>query len=88
MLVFPSGHVWYSLRFEISQILLHLWGRVDCRDSLLRECEGKKFRTFLGAIFDTLLYTLHDSLSRIMNIHKMEHAQGAGLCHLILFLCY
>lgn len=71
--------VFDSCSFEISQLLLHLWGRVDCRDSLLRECEGKKFRTFLGAIFDTLLYTLHDSLSRIMNIHKLEQAGETGL---------
>lgn len=39
-------------------------------------CELNIFQAFLGAVFDTLLYTLNDSLNRVMNIHKIEQAKA------------
>ena len=37
----------YATRFEITQLLHRLWGREDCRDSILRQCGNKKFQVSL-----------------------------------------
>ena len=34
----------YAARYEISQLLHRLWGRQDCRESILRQCGSKKFQ--------------------------------------------
>ena len=62
-------------RFEIAQLLLRLWQREDCRQSILKVCGGHKFQAFLGAIFDTLLYQLNDGLSRLVNVRHYEIAK-------------
>ena len=79
--LFSSG------RFEISQLLLRLWLREDCRQSILKECGGPKFQPFLGAIFDTLLYQLNDGLSRLVNVRQHEIAKDSEqLSHSFLSL--
>ena len=62
-------------RFEIALLLLRLWQREDCRQSILAACGGNKFQVFLGAIFDTLLYQLNDGLSRLVNVRQQEVAK-------------
>ena len=77
-------------RYDITQLLLYLWGRIDCRESILRYATSRRFVLFLGAIFDTLLYQLNDSLTRLMNIHKMEQEKESGelrlLCRAVAIL--
>ncbi|XP_071101148.1 uncharacterized protein [Haliotis cracherodii] len=65
----------YSARSEIGKLIEHLWRRADCRTSIVQQCEKEIFQNFLGAILDTLLYMLHDSLSRLANIKKIEVAK-------------
>ena len=36
------------------------------------------FQSFLGAIIDTLLYQLHDSLARLANVRKLERSREDG----------
>ena len=36
----------YAARYEITQLLHRLWARLDCRDSLLRQCGSKKFQVY------------------------------------------
>jgi hypothetical protein len=68
----------YATRFEIARLLLRLWQRGDCRQSILGACGGPKFQAFLGAIFDTLLYQLNDGLSRLVNVRQYETAKDKG----------
>ena len=35
-------------------------------------------QSFLGAIIDTLLYQLHDSLARLANVRKLERSREDG----------
>ena len=65
----------FHFRYDICQLLLHLWSRVDCRESIIAQTGSRQFESFLGAIWDTLLYTLNDGLLRITNIHRMELAK-------------
>ncbi|XP_067687796.1 uncharacterized protein [Haliotis asinina] len=65
----------YSARSEIGKLIEHLWRRADCRTSIVQQCEKEIFQNFLSAILDTLLYMLHDSLSRLANIKKIEVAK-------------
>ena len=69
----------YLCRYDIAQLLSFLWSRADCRESILQQTHTKKFELFLGAIFDTLLYQVNDSLSRILNIHKIEAEKENGV---------
>ena len=47
------------------------------------------FQSFLGAIFDTLLYTLNDSLGRVMNIYKIEQEkEDSKLLSLLTILSF
>ncbi|KAK7466645.1 hypothetical protein BaRGS_00037253, partial [Batillaria attramentaria] len=62
----------YSSRVEISQLVKNLWSRTDCRASILTQCGSDLFQSFLDSILDTLLYVLHDSLSRLANVKKIE----------------
>ncbi|XP_041374880.1 uncharacterized protein LOC121387745 [Gigantopelta aegis] len=62
----------YSARSEMGKLIEHLWHRSDCRASIAALCHTELFQNFLGAILDTLLYMLHDSLSRLANIRKIE----------------
>lgn len=62
----------YSSRVEISQLVKKLWSRMDCRASILHQCGSDLFQSFLDSILDTLLYVLHDSLSRLANVKKTE----------------
>ena len=66
-----------SRRFEIAKLLLRLWLREDCRQSILKSSGGPKFLAFLGAIFDTLLYQLNDGLSRLINVRQYELAKDS-----------
>ena len=45
---------------------------MSCRESIIQQAGTQKFSSFLGAIFDTLLYQLNDSMTRITNVHRME----------------
>lgn len=62
----------YGARVEIGELLKRLWFRIDCRSSIIRQCGTELFQSFLNAILDTLLYMLHDSLSRLANVKKIE----------------
>ena len=62
-------------RFEIACLLLRLWQREDCRQSILGACGGAKFQAFLGAIYDSLLYQLNDGLSRLVHVRQHEAAK-------------
>ena len=79
----PHFRGWYVhfllCRFEIAMLLLRLWLREDCRQSILKACGGPKFQAFLGAIFDTLLYQLNDGLSRLVNVRQHEVAKDSEL---------
>jgi hypothetical protein len=68
----------FATRFEIARLLLRLWQREDCRQSILKACGGPKFQAFLGAIYDTLLYQLNDGLSRLVNVRQQEVAKDKG----------
>lgn len=68
----------YTTRYEVTQLLLRLWARPGCRDSIIRECGTPKFQSFLGAILDTLLYQLNDALSRLVNVKTCEVAKDGG----------
>ena len=74
-------------RFEITRLLLRLWQREDCRQSILRACGGPKFQAFLGAIYDTLLYQLNDGLSRLVNVRQQEVAKDSEFSVLPLYVC-
>ncbi|XP_078607185.1 uncharacterized protein LOC144879516 isoform X2 [Branchiostoma floridae x Branchiostoma japonicum] len=65
----------YGSRFEIAKLLESLWQWQDCRASVLNMCGTDKFQAFLGAILDTLLYQLHDSLARLANVRKIQKAK-------------
>jgi ubiquitin-protein ligase len=62
----------YTARYDMTQLLLYLWARLDCRESIVGLVGTKRFELFLQAIFDTLLYLLNDCFTRIANIQKME----------------
>lgn len=73
MLLQCSLNVFFMyVRYDMTQLLSFLWSRADCRESIVQLTGSKKFEQFLGAIFDTLLYQLNDSLLRITNIHRIE----------------
>ncbi|XP_065914560.1 ubiquitin conjugation factor E4 A-like [Dysidea avara] len=65
----------YQARYGITRLVEQLWRRADCRASILKQCRSKRFQSFLGAVFDTLLYQLTDSLHRLGNVKKIEVAQ-------------
>ena len=31
-------------RYDITQLLLHLWGREDTKESIVKECSSRKFQ--------------------------------------------
>lgn len=68
----------YFFRYDITQLLLHLWTQMSCRESIIQQAGTQKFSSFLGAIFDTLLYQLNDSMTRITNVHRMELEKENG----------
>ena len=70
-------------RYDIAQLLTVLWGRMDCRESIVHQTGSKRFEDFLSAIFDTLLYQVNDSLLRITNIYKLEKEKENGM-HMIV----
>ena len=41
----------YATRYEISQLLHRLWGRLDCRESILRQCGSKKFQVYCTCLY-------------------------------------
>lgn len=51
---------------------------MSCRESIIQQAGTQKFSSFLGAIFDTLLYQLNDSMTRITNVHRMELEKENG----------
>lgn len=65
----------FSARFEIVKLLEKLWKRPDCLPSILQECGTESFQSFLGAVFDTLLYVLKDGLLRLTNVRKLQCAK-------------
>ena len=42
-------------------------------------CKLCVLQSFLGAMFDTLLYQLNDALSRLVNVRKYEFAKDGQL---------
>lgn len=62
----------FSARIQIGQLVQKLWSRIDCRASIIKQCGTELFQNFLDSILDTLLYMLHDSLSRLANVKKIE----------------
>ncbi len=81
--LFKYMHDLMCLRYDICQLLTFLWSRMDCRESIIQQTGTKRFELFLGAIFDTLLYQLNDSLLRITNIHKIEAEKENGTITII-----
>ena len=117
-------------RYDIARLLEQLWGRVDCKASILRQAKSQRFQVvylsvclsvcltisvhpsvhlsdytnnvlvwcvniwvlywapctqsqaFLGAVFDTLLYQLTDSLQRITSVKKFEVAKEDSKYHI------
>lgn len=65
----------FSARFEIVKLLESLWKRPDILPSILEECGGESFQSFLGAVLDTLLYVLKDGLLRLTNVRKLQCAK-------------
>ncbi|KAK6165686.1 hypothetical protein SNE40_022567 [Patella caerulea] len=65
----------YTARSQIGQLIRHLWDRPDCKQSILQQHLTPQFQNFLGAILDTLLYMLHDALSRMANVKRSELAK-------------
>ncbi|KAL8576659.1 hypothetical protein ACOMHN_025134 [Nucella lapillus] len=62
----------FHTRVQIGQLVEKLWSRQDCRGSIINQCGTEMFQNFLDSILDTLLYMLHDSLSRLANVKKIE----------------
>ncbi|XP_076441977.1 uncharacterized protein LOC143280995 isoform X2 [Babylonia areolata] len=62
----------FNTRVQIGQLVEKLWSRNDCRASIVSQCGTDMFQNFLDSILDTLLYMLHDSLSRLANVKKIE----------------
>lgn len=65
----------FASRFEIVKLLESLWKRPDILPSVLEECGRESFQSFLGAVLDTLLYVLKDSLLRLTNVRKLQSAK-------------
>jgi ubiquitin-protein ligase len=65
----------YGSRFEITCLIENLWRRQDCKASILAESSTEKFKSFLSAILDTLLYQMNDSLARLANVKQVQQAQ-------------
>ena len=80
---FFQHHFVSYCRYDIAQLLTVLWGRMDCRESIVHQTGSKRFEDFLSAIFDTLLYQVNDSLLRITNIYKLEKEKENGM-HMIV----
>lgn len=75
-------------RFDITQLLLHLWHQANCRESIIQQAGTEKFSSFLGAIFDTLLYQLNDSLLRITNVHRLELEKDNSKLDIFVAICF
>lgn len=65
----------FAARYEIVKLLETLWKKPDVLPSILQECGKESFQSFLGAVFDTLLYVLKDGLLRLTNVRKLQCAK-------------